>query len=38
MSTAIRQLRDGLAQELGRVVVGVEASVDALTIALIAAA
>ena len=36
MSTAIRQLRDGLAQELGRVVVGVEASVDALTIALIA--
>src|SRR6516165_5017950 len=36
MSTAIRDLRDGLAQELGRVVVGVEASVDALTIALIA--
>jgi len=36
MSTAIRQLRDALTQELGRVVVGVEASVDAVTIALIA--
>jgi MoxR-like ATPase len=36
MSTAIRELRDLLAQELGRVVIGVEASVDALAIALIA--
>jgi MoxR-like ATPase len=36
MSTATRQLRDLLAQELGRVVIGVEAAVDALVIALIA--
>jgi len=36
MSTAIRELRDLLTQELGRVVIGVEASVDALVIALIA--
>jgi MoxR-like ATPase len=36
MSTAIRQLRDLLAQELGRVVIGVEPAVDALVIALIA--
>ena len=36
MSTATQQLRDLLAQELGRVVIGVAASVDALVIALIA--
>jgi MoxR-like ATPase len=36
MSNAMRSLRDRLAQELGRVVIGVEASVDALLIALIA--
>ncbi len=36
MSTAIRQLRERLLEELGRVVVGVESSVDALVIALIA--
>ena len=36
MSTSIQQLRDRLAHELGRVVVGVESSVDALVIALIA--
>ena len=36
MSTAIGQLRDLLAQRLGRVVIGVSASVDALVIALIA--
>jgi len=36
MSTAIRQLRDLLVQELGRVVIGVEPAVDALVIALIA--
>ena len=36
MSTAIRDLRDQLTQELGRVVIGVEASVEALVIALIA--
>jgi MoxR-like ATPase len=36
MSTAIHQLRDALTQQLGRVVIGVEASVDALIIALIA--
>lgn len=36
MSTAIRQLRDLLVQELGRVVIGVEGTVDALMIALIA--
>jgi MoxR-like ATPase len=36
MSTSIRELRDLLARELGRVVIGVEASVDALVIALIA--
>src|SRR5580700_9602115 len=36
MSTPIQQLRDRLAHELGRVVVGVEPAVDALVIALIA--
>ena len=36
MSNPMRSLRDALAQELGRVVIGVEASVDALVIALIA--
>src|SRR6516225_10188359 len=36
MSTAIRELRDQLTQQLGRVIIGVEASVDALVIALIA--
>src|SRR5579863_8238433 len=36
MSSAIQQLRDRLAHELGRVVVGVESSADALVIALIA--
>jgi MoxR-like ATPase len=36
MSTATEQLRDLLAQELGRVVIGVSSSVDALVIALIA--
>jgi MoxR-like ATPase len=36
MSTTIRELRDLLARELGRVVIGVETSVDALVIALIA--
>jgi MoxR-like ATPase len=36
MSNAIRDLRGLLTQELGRVVIGVEASVDALVIALIA--
>ncbi len=36
MSSAIQQLRDRLAHELGRVVVGVESAVDALVIALIA--
>ena len=36
MSTTTQQLRDLLAQGLGRVVIGVEASVDALVIALIA--
>ena len=36
MSTAIRQLRDSLMKELGRVVIGVEPAVDALVIALIA--
>jgi MoxR-like ATPase len=36
MSTAVEQLRDLLAQQLGRVVIGVSASVDALVIALIA--
>jgi MoxR-like ATPase len=36
MSNAIRDLRDLLAQELGRVVIGVEASVDAMVVALIA--
>jgi MoxR-like ATPase len=36
MSTAIRQLRERLLEELGRVVIGVESSVDALVIALIA--
>jgi MoxR-like ATPase len=36
MSNAIRDLRSLLTQELGRVVVGVESSVDALVIALIA--
>jgi len=35
MSTAIQQLREGLAQQLGRVVIGVEPAVDALVIALI---
>jgi MoxR-like ATPase len=36
MSNAIRDLRSLLTQELGRVVIGVESSVDALVIALIA--
>ena len=36
MSSAIQQLRDRLAHELGRVVVGAESAVDALVIALIA--
>jgi len=36
MSTAIRDLRDQLTEQLGRVVIGVEASVEALVIALIA--
>jgi MoxR-like ATPase len=36
MSNAIRDLRSLLIQELGRVVIGVESSVDALVIALIA--
>jgi MoxR-like ATPase len=36
MSNAIRDLRDLLAQELGRVVIGVEAAVDAMVVALIA--
>jgi MoxR-like ATPase len=36
MSNSIRQLRDLLVQELGRVVIGVEPAVDALVIALIA--
>jgi MoxR-like ATPase len=36
MSSTIQQLRDQLAHELGRVVVGVESAVDALVIALIA--
>src|SRR5580658_7981517 len=36
MSTSIQQLRDCLAQQLGRVVVGLDASVDALVIALLA--
>ncbi|HVN46508.1 MAG TPA: MoxR family ATPase [Steroidobacteraceae bacterium] len=36
MSNPMRSLRDLLAQELGRVVIGLEASVDALVIALIA--
>jgi len=36
MSNAIRDLRELLTRELGRVVIGVEASVDALVIALIA--
>ncbi|HEY6823627.1 MAG TPA: MoxR family ATPase [Steroidobacteraceae bacterium] len=36
MSNAIRDLRELLTQELGRVVIGVETSVDALVIALIA--
>jgi len=36
MSNAIQQLREGLARELGRVVIGVEPAVDALVIALIA--
>ena len=36
MSNSIQQLRDRLAHELGRVVVGVESSADALVIALIA--
>ncbi|HEV3179520.1 MAG TPA: MoxR family ATPase [Steroidobacteraceae bacterium] len=36
MSSSIQQLRDRLTHELGRVVVGVESSVDALVIALIA--
>jgi MoxR-like ATPase len=36
MSTATQQLRDLLAQQLGRVVIGVAAGVDALVIALIA--
>ena len=36
MSSAIRQLRESLGQQLGRVVIGVEAAVDALVIALIA--
>jgi MoxR-like ATPase len=36
MNTATQQLRDLLAQQLGRVVIGVAAAVDALVIALIA--
>jgi MoxR-like ATPase len=36
MSNAIRDLRSRLIEELGRVVIGVESSVDALVIALIA--
>jgi MoxR-like ATPase len=36
MSTSVQELRDLLAQQLGRVVIGLEASVDALLIALIA--
>src|ERR1700739_1524280 len=36
MSPAIRELGDQLTQELGRVVIGVETSVEALVIALIA--
>jgi MoxR-like ATPase len=36
MSHAIRDLRDLLTQELGRVVIGIESAVDALVIALIA--
>lgn len=36
MSNSIRQLRDLLVRELGRVVIGVEPAVDALVIALIA--
>src|ERR1700757_640817 len=36
MSTAIRDLGEQLTRELGRVVIGVEASVEALVIALIA--
>src|SRR6202008_2770544 len=36
MSTTTQQLRDLLARELGRVVIGVEASVDAMVVALIA--
>src|SRR5689334_263569 len=36
MSNAIRDLRELLTRELGRVVIGVEASVDAMVVALIA--
>jgi MoxR-like ATPase len=36
MSTPIQQLRDCLAQQLGQVVIGLESSVDALVIALVA--
>lgn len=36
MSTAIHQLRTHLGQELGRVVIGIESTVDALLIALLA--
>jgi MoxR-like ATPase len=36
MSTSVQQLRDLLAQQLGRVVIGLEASVDAVLIALVA--
>jgi MoxR-like ATPase len=36
MSTAIQELRDRLAHELGRVVIGVESAMDALAVALIA--
>jgi MoxR-like ATPase len=36
MSTPIQQLQECLAQQLGRVVVGLESSVDALVIALVA--
>src|SRR5580658_1471024 len=36
MSTSVQELRDLLAQQLGRVVIGLEASVDALLIALVA--
>jgi MoxR-like ATPase len=36
MSTSIQQLRDSLAHQLGRVVVGLDSSVDALVIALVA--